>query len=88
MERLKRRYKKDNSVEFKTKKSNKINEIAKQLESVLGKPNVSAEIRNDNDTFNDIIHDNEPQENNFEQMIENKPDASKKKPKKPQNIQF
>jgi hypothetical protein len=44
MDRFKRRYKKDNSVEPRPKKSEKINEMAKQLENVLGKANASAEI--------------------------------------------
>ena len=45
MDRFKKRYKKDNSVESRPKKSEKINEMAKRLESVIGRPNNSAEIR-------------------------------------------
>ena len=44
MDRFKKRYKKDNSAEVRPKKSEKINEMAKQLENVLGKANASAEI--------------------------------------------
>jgi hypothetical protein len=90
MERLKRRNKRDNSAELKSKKSNKINEMAKQLESVLGKGNVSTEIRYDNNISTEIINENEPQENNFEEMMENKPVVSivSKKPKRPQKFQI
>ena len=49
MDRFKKRYKKDNSAEVRPKKSEKINEMAKQLENVLGKTNASAE---DNYEFN------------------------------------
>ena len=84
MDRFKRRYKKDNSVESKSKKSEKISEMAKQLESVIGKPNVSADIKYENDISNDI---EQVQENNMEEILENVPVVNKKT-KKPQKLQF
>ncbi len=71
MDRFKKRYKKDHSVEIRSKKSGKILELSKQLENVMGKANVS-EINN--------VAEKE-RENNFEQLLENKPVVSKKSKK-------
>ena len=85
MDRFKKRYKKDNSVENRTKKSDKISEMAKRLENVIGKPNVSAEITNNN-ISNEIVHEKE-QENKLEEIYESMPVVAKKA-KKPQKFQF
>ena len=78
MDRFKKRYKKDNnSQEFKNKKSEKINEMARRLENVIGKQGDSTEIKE-----NEIVHEPEIR-NNFEELLENKPVAKKtKKPMK------
>ena len=81
MDRFKKRYKKDNSAELRTKKSEKINEIAKRLENVIGRSNVSAEIKYENELSNEIQHPEKEQENNFEELLENKPVISKKSKK-------
>ena len=82
---LKKRYKKDNSAEIRAKKSNKISEIAKRLENVIGKPNVSAEITNNNNS-SEIVNEKE-QENNLEEIYESMPVVAKKV-KKPKKFQF
>ena len=90
MERFRKKYKNDNSMEIKSKKSEKINEIAKRLEKVIGNqnPNVSAEIKNENNISNDIVHETEKiGENIFEILLESKPVVTKK-PKKKQKFQF
>ena len=56
MDRFKKRYKKDNSAEVRPKKSEKINEMAKQLENVLGKGNASAEMNYESKISKDIKH--------------------------------
>jgi len=86
MDRFKRRYKKDNSAEIRAKKSEKINEIAKQLENVLGKSNASAEINYENKISNEIVHEDE-REGNMEEILENQPVITKK-PKKFQQFQL
>jgi len=86
MDRFKRRYKKDNSVEIRAKKSEKINEIAKQLENVLGRANASAEINYENKLSNEIVHEDE-REGNMEEILENQPVITKK-PKKFQQFQL
>ena len=79
MDRFKKRYKKDNSAEPRiTQKSEKINEIAKRLENVIGKP--SSENKYDNNSQNDIP-ERKP-EYNFEEIIESKPVVAKKQKKK------
>ena len=85
MDRFKKRYKKDNnSQEFKNKRSDKISEMAKKLENVIGKPSEQEEIKIE--TNNEIIHENEIR-NNFEEILENQP-IIHKKPKKPKKFQF
>ena len=69
MDRFKKRFKKDHSVEVRSKKSDRIIEISKQLENVMGNSNISTEINN--------VKKKE-QENNFEQILDNKPVISKK----------
>ena len=82
MDRFKKRYKKDNSAEFRTiNKSDKINEIAKQLENVIGKP-TSSEMKIG--PRKDIILEDNP--SNFEQIVGKNPVISKK-PKKIQKFQ-
>ena len=71
MDRYKKRYKKDHSVEIRSKKSGRILELLKQLENVMGKANVSE--------INYV--DEKERENNFEQLLENKPVVSKKSKK-------
>ena len=85
MDRFKKRYKKDNSAEMRTKKSDKISEIAKRLENVIGKPNDSAEITNNNNST-EILHEKE-KENNLEEIYESMPVVAKKV-KKPKKFQF
>jgi len=80
MDRFKRRYKKDNSAEVRPKKSEKINEMAKQLEDVLGKGNASAEINYESNISKDIVHENE-KEGNLDDVLEKKPVVSKKSKK-------
>jgi len=80
MDRFKRRYKKDNSAEARPKKSEKINEMAKQLENVLGKANASAEINYEPNISNDIVHEDE-KEGNVDEVLEKKPVISKKSKK-------
>ena len=88
MERFRKKYKNDNSSEIKSKKSEKINEMAKRLENVIGNQNTSTEIKNDNNISNEIVHENEKvRENNFEELLESKPVVAKK-PKKKQKFQF
>lgn len=72
MDRFKKRFKKDHSVEIRSKKSDRIMELSKQLENVMGNQNVSTEINRDKI---------KTQENNFEQVLENKPVVSKKSKK-------
>ena len=85
MDRFKKRYKKDNnSQEFKNKRSDKISEMAKKLENVIGKPSEQEEIKIE--TNNEIIHENEIR-NNFEEILENQP-IIHKKPKNPKKFQF
>ena len=72
MDRFKKRFKKDHSVEIRSKKSDKIMELSKQLENVMGNQNVSTEINRDKI---------KAQENNFEQVLESKPVVSKKSKK-------
>ena len=86
MDRFKRRYKKDNSTEIRAKKSEKINEMAKQLENVLGRANASAEINYENKLSNEIVHEDE-REGNMEEIFENQPVITKK-PKKFQQFQL
>jgi hypothetical protein len=78
MDRFKKRFKKDNSVEPRiTKKSDKINEMAKRLENVMGKSS-------DNRYENKGSTDNYPErkrEYNFEEIIESKPVVKKQKKK-------
>ena len=72
MDRFKKRYKKDNnSQEFKNKRSEKINEMARKLENVIGKQGDSTEIKDE------IVHEPELR-NNFEELLENKPVVAKK----------
>ena len=79
LDRFKKRFKKGNSVEVRTKKSEKINEIARQLENVMGK-NQSSEIIDYNNST-EIIHEQNPIES-----LENQPVITNKakKPQKPQ----
>ena len=85
MDRFKKRYKKDNSVESRPKKSEKINEIAKRLENVIGRTNNSAEIRFETKNSNGIVKEDQP--NNFEEILEKQPVIAKK-PKKFQKFQL
>jgi len=76
MDRFKKRYKKDNnSVDTKTQKSNKINEMAQRLESVIGKPSA------DNNNENVYPEKQKERHNNFEEIIESKPVVAKKRKK-------
>ena len=86
MDRFKRRYKKDNSVEIRAKKSEKINEMAKQLENVLGRANASAELNYESKLSNEIVHEDE-REGNMEEILESQPVIAKK-PKKFQQFQL
>ena len=72
MDRFKKRFKKDHSVEIRSKKSGKILEMSKQLEDVMNKSHGPKEANNDN---------KREQENNFEQMLDHKPVVSKKSKK-------
>ena len=66
-------------MEIRTKKSERINEIAKNLESVIGKQQ-TAEIPDNKINTNEVV--NYP---NSSEIIENQPTVNKtKKPKKPQ----
>ena len=79
LDRFKKRFKKGNSVEVRTKKSDKINEIARQLENVMGKHQSSDIIDYNNST--EIIHEQNPLESLESQpVITNKT----KKPQRPQ----
>ena len=85
MDRLKRRNKREkenNSLELKSKKSEKISEIAKRLENVIGKQD-SAEIKIE-DTSNEIVKE---KDNNIEEIYESVQVVSKK-PKKPKKFQL
>lgn len=79
MDRFKKRYKKDHSVEIRSKKSGKILEMSKQLENVMSKPKDPSEINN--------ISKKE-QDNNFEQILENKPVVAKKSKKMVKKFEF
>ena len=79
LDRFKKRYRKDASMEIRSKKSEKISEIAKNLEKVMENRQQSAEIV-ENRKNNDI-----PQVQKSSEIIENQPIINKaKKPKKPQ----
>ena len=76
MDRFKKKYKKENnSVDTKTQKSNKINEMAKRLENVIGKPSA------DNNNENAYPEKQKERHNNFEEIIESKPVVAKKRKK-------
>ena len=78
MDRFKKRFKKDNSVEPRTtKKSDKINEMAKRLENVMGK---SSDNRYENKGSTDNYTERK-REYNFEEIIESKPVVKKQKKK-------
>ena len=68
-------------MEIRTKKSEKINEIAKKLENVMGKQQ-SADIIENNNNSVEIIHEQNPVE-----AISNQP-VNVKKVKKPQKPQI
>ena len=53
LDRFKRKYKKDNSMEIRTKRSDKISEIAKQLENVMGR---QSSLDLDNNNNEEIVH--------------------------------
>ena len=79
LDRFKKRYRKDASMEIRSKKSEKISEIAKNLEKVMENRQQSAEIV-ENRKKNDI-----PLVQKSSEIIENQPIINKaKKPKKPQ----
>ena len=80
LDRFKKRYKNSNSLELRTKKSEKINEIAKQLENIMGK-HQSSEIVDYNNQA-DIKN-----ESNIVEVLENQP-ITIKKSKKPQRPQI
>ena len=81
LDRFKKRYK-NNSMEIRTKKSEKINEIAKKLENVMGKQQSADIIENNNNDSIEIIHEQNPAE-----AINNQP-VNVKKVKKPQKPQI
>jgi hypothetical protein len=72
MDRFKKRFRKDHSVEIRSKKSGKILEMSKQLEDAMSKSNEPKETNNNN---------KREQENNFEQILDHKPVVSKKSKK-------
>ena len=77
MDRFKKRFK-NHSMEIRTKKSERINEIAKNLESVIGRQQ-NPEPDNKNNA-NEVVN-----YQNSTEIIENQPTVNKtKKPKKPQ----
>ena len=78
MDRFKKRYKKDHSVEIRSKKSGKILEMSKQLENVMSKPKDTS----------DINVTKKEQDNNFEQILENKPVVAKKSKKMVKKFEF
>ena len=88
MDRFKKRYKRENnSVEVKNnKKSEKIAEMAKRLENVIGRPNESVDSRYERNNTNEFDEDNE-QKNNFEEILESQP-VAQNKGKKPKKLQF
>ena len=79
LDRFKKRYK-NHSMEIRTKKSERINEIAKNLENLIGKQQTS-EIPDNKNITHDIINCS-----NSAEIIENQPLTAikAKKPKKPQ----
>lgn len=80
LDRFKKRYKNSNSMEIRTKKSERINEIAKRLENVMGKQ--QSQVIDEANNTTEIIH-HQP---NIE-LIENQPyyeNKTSRKPKRPQ----
>ena len=78
---------KKSSVEVKNnKKSEKIAEMAKRLENVIGRPNESVDSRYERNNTNEFDEDNE-QKNNFEEILESQP-VAQNKGKKPKKLQF
>ena len=69
-------------MEIRPKKSEKINEIAKRLENIMGKPQTTEGIENNQNNTYEIIH-----YNNSTEIIENQP-VNKKKTKKAQRPQI
>ena len=83
MDRFKRRYKKDNSAEPRTnQRSEKINEMARRLENVIGKPSSESKYDNYDNT------ERRPEYNNFEEIIESKPVVARKTKKKLKKFEF
>ena len=68
LDRFKKRFKNSNSMEIRPKKSEKINEIAKRLENIMGKPQTTEGIENNQNNTYEIIH-----YNNSTEIIENQP---------------
>ena len=79
LDRFKKRYKKGGSVETRVKQSDKINEIAKKLENVMGKQQAS-EISDSN--FNNNYATEIVREPNLVEIIQSQ-QISRKKAKKP-----
>ena len=81
LDRFKKRYKKDNSMEVRNKKSDKIGEIAKKLENIMARQQ-SAEYAD----YKKIESDEKNQEQNPVEIINNQQITKKnvKKPHKPQ----
>ena len=79
LDRFKKRYKKGGSVEVRTKKSEKINEIASRLENIMGKqqPTQNNDSNFNNDYATEIIR-----EPNLVEIIQSQ-QISRKKAKKP-----
>ena len=82
LDRFKKRFKKDNSMEVRTKKSEKINEIARQLENMIGRQQ-SQEFRDASNISNEIIHNQ-----NSSEIIENQIICNSSRTRKPQRPQF
>ena len=78
MDRFKKKYRKDNSAEPRTNKSERINEMAKRLENAMNKQSGD----------NRYESKERLRENNFEEIIESKPIHKKIKKKKLQKFEL
>jgi hypothetical protein len=76
MDRFKKRFKRDHSVEVRSKKSERIDEIAKKLENVIGNKSSGEANFEASKNFN-----YKEQDNNFEVILEQVPVVSKKSKK-------